>query len=808
MTIPEIISQMTLEEKAALLTGEDSWHIRNCPRLGMERTMVSDGPHGLRKEREDANGGLFKDSIDAVCFPSAVGMASSFPPDALAKLGETLGEECQAEDVSILLGPGVNIKRSPLCGRNFEYFSEDPYLTGKLAASYVRGVQSKGVGTSVKHFAANNQEYRRMSISAVVDERALREIYLAAFEMVVKEAKPWTLMCSYNRINGVYSSENEWLLNRVLRKEWGFEGFVMTDWGASNYRVLGVGSGCDLEMPSSGERNTQRIIRAVRSGKLHESRLDLCVRRILEASQRYLDGKRSAIFDREQDHEIARELAREAMVLLKNENNVLPLKEGAKVAFLGEFAKQPRYQGGGSSHIHAHRVTSAWEAAQGKAQLTFAPGYLLDNEEVDTALLRQAAQTAKDADVAVVFIGLTDRMESEGYDRKHLNLPNSHNELVKAVAKVQKNTVVVLHNGSPVLMPWLGDVQGVLEAYLGGEAAGEAVADLLFGEANPSGKLPETFPLSLEDTPCAAYFPGNQLTVEYRESIYIGYRYYDKAEKQVLFPFGHGLSYTQFAYSGLKLDKTRFKAENGLTLTFRVRNTGERDGAEVAQVYVADVESSVFKAPKELKGFEKVFLKAGEEKTVEIHLDERAFSYYDTQAKAWRVESGKYQILVGSSSRDIRLTGSAQVLGTPAPKGEPEAKRLLPTYYDGRFNRVPDAEFEALLGHPIPRSWRDPSKPFTRDNTIDDAKNTRWGRKIMKLIRKFVKMDGISTDEMAVAMIAEMPIHNLATMSQGAVSEEMEEAIVMLFNNQKPAKAFGLLISGAVNALKKVKQLL
>lgn len=337
-------------------------------------------------------------------------------------------------------------------------------------------------------------------------------------------------------------------------------------------------------------------------------------------------------------------------------------------------------------------------------------------------------------------------------------------------------------------MPWLGNVNAVLESYLGGEAVGQAQIDLLFGEANPCAKLAETFPLSLADTPCANYFPGGPLTVEYRESIYVGYRYYDKAEKQVLFPFGHGLSYTQFAYSGLKLDKTRFKAENGLTLTFRVRNTGERDGAEVAQVYVADVESSVFKAPKELKGFEKVFLKAGEEKTVEIHLDERAFSYYDTQAKAWRVESGKYQILVGSSSRDIRLTGSAQVLGIPAPKGEPEAKRLLPTYYDGRFNRVPDAEFEALLGHPIPRSWRDPSKPFTRDNTIDDAKNTRWGRKIMKLIRKFVKMDGISTDEMAVAMIAEMPIHNLATMSQGAVSEEMEEAIVMLFNNQKPAK--------------------
>ena len=793
MTIPEIISQMTLEEKAALLTGEDSWHIRNCPRLGMERTMVSDGPHGLRKEREDANGGLFKDSIDAVCFPSAVGMASSFHPDALAKLGETLGEECQAEDVSILLGPGVNMKRSPLCGRNFEYFSEDPYLTGKLAASYVRGVQSKGVGTSVKHFAANNQEYRRMSISAVVDERALREIYLAAFEMVVKEAKPWTLMCSYNRINGVYSSENEWLLNRVLRKEWGFEGFVMTDWGASNYRVLGVGSGCDLEMPSSGERNTQRIIRAVRSGKLHESRLDLCVRRILEASQRYLDGKRSAIFDREQDHEIARELAREAMVLLKNENNVLTLKEGAKVAFLGEFAKQPRYQGGGSSHIHAHRVTSAWEAAQGKAQLTFAPGYLLDNEEVDAALLHQAAQTAKDADVAVVFIGLTDRMESEGYDRKHLNLPNSHNELVKAVAKVQKNTVVVLHNGSPVLMPWLGDVQGVLEAYLGGEAAGEAVADLLFGEANPSGKLPETFPLSLEDTPCAAYFPGNQLTVEYRESIYIGYRYYDKADKDVLFPFGFGLSYTQFAYSGLKLSRKKLGEGDTLVVSFRVKNTGAVAGAEAAQLYVAAPVEHGFRAPQELKGFQKVFLEPGDEQEITITLDERAFSYYNVQKRAWEPASGTYEIRIGASSRDIRLKQRVEVSGDAFPNFE-----QYPSYISGMVQKVPDGEFEALLGQPMPKAQMEPGERFTINNCLEDAKDTKWGKRFMGLLAKIAGERYVGFLE----AVYTAPIRTIVT-SFHVLTEQEAFAIVALLNEEHVLSSLAVLIKKVAQMKKK-----
>lgn len=807
--IKELIQQMTLEEKIDMCSGVDFWHLKGIERLGIPSVMVSDGPHGLRKQADKSDNLGLNDSIQAVCFPTAAGTASSFNRGLLRRLGETLGEECQAEQVAILLGPAVNIKRSPLCGRNFEYFSEDPYLAGEMAASYISGVQSKYVGTSIKHFAANNQERRRMTVSAVADERTLREIYFPAFEAAVKKAQPWTVMCSYNRINGVYSSENAWLLDQVLRKDWGFQGFVMTDWGAANDRVEGIKAGLELEMPASGGVNSARIRKGIREGRISEAEIDRAVERILEIVFRYAEHRdEKVVFDRAADHEKAHQAALETMVLLKNEG-ALPLRKDQKIAFIGGFAEKPRYQGGGSSHINAYHVTSALEAVQGKADVTYAKGFDTEGDVLDEALLRGAVAAAKEAQAAVIFAGLPESFESEGFDRRHLNLPRCQNRVIEAVCRAQPNTVVVLHNGSPVLMPWLGQANAVLEAYLGGEAVGEAQIDLLFGDANPCAKLAETFPLSLEDTPCANYFPGGPLTVEYRESIYVGYRYYDKAEKAVLFPFGHGLSYTQFTYSGLKLSKTRFKAENGLTLSFRVRNTGGRDGAEIAQVYVADVESSAFKAPKELKGFEKVFLKAGEEKTVEITLDERAFAYYDTAQQAWRVESGKYQILVGASSRDIRLTGNVQVIGAPAPKGEDMARRLLPTYYDGHFDRVPDAEFEALLGRPIPRSWRDPTQPFTRDNTIDDAKNTKWGRRIMKLLRRFIKMDGgIATDEMALAMIAEMPIHNLSTMSQGAVTQEMEEAIVMLFNDEKPAKALGILAAGAAGALKKAKQLL
>lgn len=808
MNVKELIAQMTLEEKISLCSGADFWHLRGIERLGIPSVMVSDGPHGLRKQADKSDNLGINDSIQAVCFPTAAGTASSFDRALLHRLGETLGEECQAENVAILLGPAVNIKRSPLCGRNFEYFSEDPYLAGEMAASYISGVQSKNVGTSIKHFAANNQERRRMTVSAVTDERTLREIYFPAFETAVKKAQPWSVMCSYNRINGVYSSENEWLLEQVLRRDWGFQGFVMTDWGAANDRVEGIRAGLELEMPSSGGVNSARIRKGVQEGRISEKTLDRAVERILEIVLRYAENRdETAVFDRAADHEKAHKAALETMVLLKNEG-ALPLRRDQKIAFIGGFAEKPRYQGGGSSHINAFRVVGALEAVRGKADVIYAKGFDAEGDTLDEALLREAVAAAQASEVAVIFAGLPDSFESEGFDRKHLNLPRCQNRVIEEVCRVQTNTVVVLHNGSPVLMPWLSKVNAVLEAYLGGEAVGQAQADLLFGDANPCAKLAETFPLSLDDTPCAQYFPGGPLTVEYRESIYVGYRYYDKAEKEVLFPFGHGLSYTQFAYSDFKLDKTRFKAEKGLTVSFKIRNTGKRDGAEIAQVYVADVESSVFKAPKELKGFEKIFLKAGEEKTVEITLDERAFAYYDAAAQSWKVESGKYRILVGASSRDIRLTGSAQVLGTPAPKDETESQKRMPTYYDGHFDRIPDAEFEALLGYPIPRSWRDPRQPFTRDNTIDDAKNTRWGRRIMKLIRRFVKMDGISTDEMAVAMIAEMPIHNLSTMSQGAVTQEMEEAIVMLFNDEKPAKAFGILIAGIGNAVKKAKQLL
>lgn len=589
MNIQEIISQMTLAEKADLLTGEGTWYVKNAPRLGLEKMMMSDGPHGLRKqEAKGDNLGIY-DSIVSVCFSSASLLACSFDRRMMRRLGETLGNECAAEHVAVLLGPGINMKRSPLCGRNFEYLSEDPYLAGELAAEYVNGVQSKGVGTSVKHFAVNNQEYKRMLISAVLDERTLREIYLSAFEIVVKKAQPWTVMASYNQINGVYATENDWLLNHVLREEWGYDGFVVTDWGACNDRVAGLKAGNDLEMPTSLDYHTKKIIAAVESGALDEAEVDRAASRILNIALRHQEQVvRNAVYDRDADHAVARELAENSMVLLKNDAEILPLKKSAKVAFIGEFAAKPRYQGGGSSHINAYQVVSAMDAAQKSGlAVTYAQGYRVGDSVPDRELTAQAVETAKSADAAVVFIGLTDLEESEGYDRKSLDLPAVHNAIVSAVAAVQPNTAVVLHAGAPVLMPWLKRVKGVLYAYLGGEACGEAVVNLLFGESVPSGKLAETYPLALADTPTARYFPGSTRTVEYREGPFIGYRYYDTARKDVLFEFGYGLSYTTFEYANLTVDRESLTAGEPLTVSLDVTNTGARDGSEVVQIYPA-----------------------------------------------------------------------------------------------------------------------------------------------------------------------------------------------------------------------------
>lgn len=680
--IKKIISQMTLEEKASLCSGLDAWNLKSVERLGIPSIMVSDGPHGLRKETTDPTDPGKKTTVPATCFPTAVGLASSWNRELVEKVGAALGEECQAEGIAVLLGPGTNIKRSPLCGRNFEYFSEDPYLSSEMAASHIKGVQSRGVGTSLKHFAANNQEHRRMSVDAVIDERTLREIYLASFEGAVKKAKPWTIMCSYNRVNGEYASENKFLLTDVLRNEWGFEGIVVSDWGAVNERVRGLEAGLDLEMPSSFGIGDQKIVEAVKKGELPEEVLDRTVERILNLIFKAVDNrKENAGYDREAHHKLAREAARECMVLLKNEDKILPLRKQGTIAVIGEFAKRPRYQGGGSSHVNPTIMDSPYEeikkSAGNNADVIYAQGYFIEKDEPDEKLLEEAKQAALKADVAVIFAGLPEHYECEGYDRQHMRMPESHCTLIEEVAKVQPNVVVVLCNGSPVEMPWIDKVKGLLEAYLGGQAMGGAIADLLFGDANPSGKLAETFPKQLSDNPSYLNFPGEGDRVEYREGIFVGYRYYDKKNMEPLFPFGYGLSYTTFEYGDLKISRKEISDNETVTVSVKVKNTGDMAGKEIVQLYVRDIESSVIRPEKELKGFEKVELKPGEEKTVVFELDKRAFAYYNTGIRDWHVETGEFEILIGRSSRDIVLKDKIFVKSTVTIKKPVDRNTLV-----------------------------------------------------------------------------------------------------------------------------------
>lgn len=667
MDIKELISKMTLEEKAGLCSGLDFWHTKPVERLGVPSVMVSDGPHGLRKQDTAGDHLGINDSIKAVCMPAACATAASFDRELIAHMGEAIGDSCQHEELAVVLGPAVNIKRSPLCGRNFEYFSEDPYLAGEMSASYINGVQSRNVGTSIKHFAANNQEHRRMSSSSNVDERTLREIYFPAFEISVKKAQPWTVMCSYNRLNGTYASEHPWLLTDVLRGEWGFEGYVMSDWGAVSDRVAGVAAGLDLEMPSSGGINDKKIVEAVRSGKLDEAVVDQAVERILEITYRYLDNaKPETPWDQEADHQLSAQIAAECMVLLKNEG-VLPLSKEDDIAFIGEFAKKPRFQGGGSSHINSFKTTSAVEAAEG-LKVTYAQGYSVDKDEATDEMIAEAVAAAKAAKVAVVFAGLPDAYESEGYDRTHMAMPACQNKLIEAVAAANANTVVVLHNGSPVEMPWIDKVKGVLEAYLGGQAVGQAVVKILFGDVNPSGHLPETFPVKLSDNPSYLYYGGEGNEADYREGIFVGYRYYDKKDMEVLFPFGYGLSYTTFACSNLRLSASEITDQETLTATVTVTNTGTCAGKTVVQLYVGDKVSSVLRPVRELKGFEKVALAPGESKDISFVLDKRAFAYWNTELSDWHVETGEFTIEIGQSSRDMEVCGTVTVNSTVALK--------------------------------------------------------------------------------------------------------------------------------------------
>jgi|LSQX01.2.fsa_nt_gb beta-glucosidase len=810
----DIVSKMTLREKVAICSGKDYWHTLDIERLGLPSVNLTDGPHGIRQQGEnvDKDGGAdLLMGVPATCFPPACATAASWNTELIEEMGDALGAECQEKRVSVLLGPGVNIKRSPLCGRNFEYFSEDPYLTGKMATALIKGVQGRKIGTSIKHFAANNQEARRMTIDTVADERTLREIYLPAFEMAVKEEQPWTIMSSYNRLNGTYTSENKWLLTDVLRKEWGYEGMLVTDWGGSNIRVDGIKAGQDLEMPASFGYNEEKLHSAILSGELAEEALDICVDRIVDMVLKAKDGLVDGSYDIDEHHELSRKIARECIVLLKNEDNILPLKKDAKIAVIGEMARSPRYQGAGSSLVNPHKLDNAFDAfIDEKVNIVYTAGYDKTTDIPDARLIGDAVTVAKNCDVAVIFAGLTDAYESEGFDRKKLDLPANHNALITAVANANPNTVVVLSGGSPVLMPWLSKVKAVVNGYLLGQAGGSATVDILLGKESPSGKLPETYPLALSDCSATKNFPGSKKTVEYREGVYVGYRYYDTFKKDVLFPFGFGLSYSEFKYSGLKLSKKKIKDTDKLTVSFKIKNIGKVDAAEVAQVYVRDVESTIYRPEKELKGFKKVYLKAGEEKTVEIELCSRAFSFWNVLANDWTVESGDFEILVGSSSRDILLDAKVKVEATKDVE-IPDYRETASGYYTGDAADISDADFEAVLGRPIPPNHRDESQPLDLTNSLGDAVSSRNGaainRVLTAILDKVAALNLGGTGDMITAMALELPIRNFVSMSSGVFTADMAEGLLQILNDGPIPSGVGKIIAGLPAGLKNIKNL-
>ncbi len=753
MDIRKLVSQMTLEEKAGMLNGRDFWHLKGVERLGIPPVMVTDGPHGLRKQVAQADHLGINASVPATAFPTAAALACSFDRELVGEVGQALGDLCQQEDVAVILGPGANIKRSPLCGRNFEYFSEDPYLAGEIAAAHIRGVQSRNVGTSLKHFAMNNQETRRMTVDVTCDERAKREIYLAAFERAVRKGKPWTVMCSYNKIDGVYSSENAWLLRDVLRGEWGFDGYTMTDWGACNDHVRGVAAGLNLAMPSLGDAADAEVVRAVREGRLSEQVVDDAVAEVLDVVFRYAEHRRKdPDFSLGAQHHLARKVARECAVLLKNDGT-LPLSSNRKIAFIGAFAAAPRYQGGGSSHINAYEVTPALEAVRSVAQVSYAQGYAADANDADAKLLGEAVALASVSDVAVVFAGLPDSFESEGFDRTHLRMPDCQNELIEALCAVNDHVVVVLHNGAPVEMPWADKVSAILEMYLGGQAVGGAAVDLLFGAVSPSGKLAETFPLRLEDNPSYLNFPGDGDRVTYAEGVYVGYRWYDARRMPVRFPFGHGLSYTTFAYGNLRLSADTLMQDGELEVSVDVTNTGRFGAKEIAQLYVHSAHAGVSRPEQELKGFEKVYLAPGETRTVTFRLCSRDFAYYNTDIHDWYAEGGAYELRVGASSRDIRLTAAVEL----AP------------------------------GKPLPVH-------VTLDSTFADIRKIPGGEKVYgpvlgDVFKAFGLMDnaamGGGAAAMAESLLTGTPLHSMKSYTDGRLTDEMLVEMVRQLNDMQ-----------------------
>ena len=770
MGYTELIKKMTLLEKCAILSGDTVFTTRAYPKHNIPAITLSDGPNGVRKQAGAADHLGLNPSVPATCFPTAATVACSWDPALGEEIGRAMGEEAAAQEVSVLLGPGLNTKRSPLCGRNFEYFSEDPYLSGKMAAAYVRGIQSEGIAACPKHFAANSQELRRMASDSVLDERTLRELYLTGFEIVVKESAPKTIMSSYNLVNGTYANENAHLLQEILRKDWGFAGAVVTDWGGSNDHALGVKNGSTLEMPAPGGDAVRELLAAVQSGKITEAdvdaRLDELLTLVLDTSAAVQKHSRS--FDADAHHALARRAAAESTVLLQNDG-ILPLAADTKVAILGDFAETPRYQGAGSSAVNSLKVDTVLEnlAQSGLQVLGFASGF--DRRgRADAAKEAEAVALAKQADVAVLFLGLDEIKESEGLDRTDMKLADNQIALLKTVQQANPNTVVVLNAGSSLETPWLTHCRAVVYGALGGQAGAGAVLDVLTGKLNPCGKLAETWANRYEDTPAKDNFAGAGRTVQYREGLYVGYRYYQTAGVPVAFPFGHGLSYTSFAYSDLTA------SADGVTLT--VTNTGTRAGMEIVQLYVAKPDAKIFRPAQELKGFAKVPLRPGESRTVVIPLDDKAFRYWNTQTNRWEVEGGQYELRVGASSADIRLTAAVEVAGTNAP--DPYAGKTLPHYKTGSVQNVPDAEWETLLGHAIPQD----KIKIDRNMTLGELNHSRsplgwliWAVLTALLNASYKK----GKPDLNILFQYNMPLRALAKMTGGAISMGMVDGIVM-----------------------------
>lgn len=792
MKYKDVIEKMSLEEKASLCVGNDYWHSLELEKYGIPKITMSDGPHGLRVQKTKADNLGINESEISTCFPASASLGNTWNRELVYLLGKTLGKEARKEEVNIVLGPAINIKRSPLCGRNFEYFSEDPYLTGILGMEYVKGLQSENVGACVKHFAVNNQENRRRTIDVVIDERALREVYLKAFEMIIKNAKPWSIMSAYNKVNGEYCSENQHLLNDILRKEWNFDGIVISDWGAENDRVKGLKATHELEMPGGRGNGAEEIVEAVKNGEISKTELNEAVDRIIDIARKgsnqfvydeksgsYLEmnkaGKENVFeYDQKVHHEIAEKIAEETIVLLKNDNNILPIKN-KKIAVIGDMAKTPRYQGAGSSTINPYKIENAYDnLLQNGIDVEYAQGYERIESENDEKLRSEAVKVAKNNDVVLVFAGLTENYESEGVDRETLDMPENQNKLIDEICSVNENVIVVLSNGSPILMPWKDKVKGILAGYIGGEAGGKAVVDCILGNVNPSGKLAETYPNKLEDTSCFNNYPGNEITVEYKESVYVGYKYYDKVGKDVLFPFGFGLSYTEFEYSDLKVNIENEKVD----IRFKIKNIGDVVGKEIAQIYVKKADSAVFRPDKELRDFAKVDLNPGEEKEVHIVLDRACFEYYDIENDKWQVEAGEYEILVGKSSRNIVLNDKIVINSDDVCV----KKEFCEKYYTGDVQNITDEEFEKLIGRKLPDKVLK-IEDITAENTLEQIKNTAIGKVIydnqMEKMNRLLREQNVNKAT-KVMMDLQKPLKKFYEKKSSKITKEMVDELIAM----------------------------